>query len=275
MLKKLLKYDFKALFKYWWIAAIVSVGLGIIAGNCIPIVRSTKELPQILIVCSWLLIILAVIGVGIFAAFATVMLFIRFYKNLFTDEGYLTFTLPVKRGTILNSKIISGVVFTFITILVNLLDVGFIFGIGYRDEIFTKEFFEYFKDFVTEVFKEFGAYTYVYMLEVLLIFIACLILAALFLYICITLASIITKKARVITSIGIYYGATCLFVFVSQLLLIFGANALGELIRGIPESTAKLLMALIALCFLLFILVLCGVMYVLEHYMIDRKLNLA
>lgn len=42
---------------------------------------------------------------------------IRFYKNMFTDEGYLTKTLPVTNGTHLLSKTIAGSIWAIINIL--------------------------------------------------------------------------------------------------------------------------------------------------------------
>ena len=37
-----------------------------------------------------------------------VLIYVRFYKNLYTDEGYLTFTLPVSRKQILLSKTLNA-----------------------------------------------------------------------------------------------------------------------------------------------------------------------
>lgn len=43
--------------------------------------------------------------------FGTVVInIVRFYKNLVTDEGYLTFTLPVSSKQIIASKLISSLV---------------------------------------------------------------------------------------------------------------------------------------------------------------------
>lgn len=56
-------------------------------------------------------------GISVIAivAFAVIVLFIlmsRFYKNFFTDEGYLTFTLPVKTSSLLFSKLWTTVIWT-------------------------------------------------------------------------------------------------------------------------------------------------------------------
>lgn len=274
MLKKLLKYDFKSLFKYWWIVAIASVALSVLAGECITILESERDFHEVLQVASGIVIMLAIIGIVVFAVFSTVMIFIRYYKNLFTDEGYLTFTLPVKRSNILNSKVISATVLEFATLFVIAFDVLFMLIIGFAERIFKKEFFEAVKNIVTDIFDTFGGYVFIYLLEAFLILIALSVLSILFLYICITLGSIIAKKAKVITSIGIYYAANSVFMFVMQLLFIFGAVSLDAKFSNMTNDSIKLIIALIALCILMFTVMIGGILYIVEYYMLDRKLNL-
>ena len=52
MLKKLLKYDFQSVFKYWWIAALVSFVLSIGGGICIKLLGSEKILPEAIYIIS-------------------------------------------------------------------------------------------------------------------------------------------------------------------------------------------------------------------------------
>lgn len=47
----------------------------------------------------------------------------RFYKNVFTDEGYLTNTLPVKPISILVSKLITGIVWYIAGIIIFVLSI--------------------------------------------------------------------------------------------------------------------------------------------------------
>ena len=46
---------------------------------------------------------------------------VRFYKNLFTGEGYLSFTLPVTPGQQLFTKALVSFLFSVITIIVILV----------------------------------------------------------------------------------------------------------------------------------------------------------
>ena len=274
MLKKLLKHDFKALFKYWWIVAVVTAGLSALSGKCITIIESEKELPAVLDASAGIALMLTYIGIIVFTVFSTVMIFVRYYKNLFTDEGYLTFTLPVKRSDILNSKLISAAVLEFATFLVIGLDVLLMLFVAFYKDIFKKEFLIGIKEAAATIWKELGGYIFVYLLEGILIMIALSVLALLLLFICVTIGSIITKKAKVVASIGIYYAANSAFSFVTTLLVIFGTVALETKFENLPEGNVKLIVALIALCVLLFITLIGGIFYIINYYLLDRKLNL-
>ena len=106
-------------------------------------------------------------------------------------------------------------------------------------------------------------------------FFGMLLMSVLFAYVCITLASVITRKARVITAIGLYYGANSVLNFVRQMFLIFGTQSLFSRMDGLSGDEIKAVFALVFLAAFLFIALLCGFMYILQRYMLDKKLNLA
>ncbi len=59
-----------------------------------------------------------------------IYLVIRFYKTMYTQEGYLTFTLPVTVSQITNAKLISAVIWEIIMTCINILTVVvFVLGI--------------------------------------------------------------------------------------------------------------------------------------------------
>ncbi|MBQ9766698.1 MAG: hypothetical protein IJW37_01155 [Lachnospiraceae bacterium] len=55
---------------------------------------------------------------------------VRFYKNMVTDEGYLTFTLPAKVEQLVGAKLIVALVWQAITIAAILLSLGCVFVFG-------------------------------------------------------------------------------------------------------------------------------------------------
>ena len=120
-----------------------------------------------------------------------------------------------------------------------------------------------------------GAYAIVYAIEIVLIGIFVALSSILLLYICITLASIIVKKAKVVAAIGIYYGAYTAVSFAAQLIYIFGMMFLSGTFANIPETAMMGAASLILLVLLMFVAVLCVSLYLLEYYLLDKKLNLA
>ncbi len=275
MLGKLLKYDFKSVFKFWWIGAVSAFVLSLISGGCITVLRAERELPAVVDASAIIVIVISVISLIAFFLLATILVFVRFYKNFFTDEGYLTFTLPVKVSTLFNSKLIMGLTVTFATLLSLGISVFSMLGIGFADKIFTKEFWEYIVTIWQDLVYEFGWYLAVYALEGIIIFVLVELFTHLFLYCCITLASVITKKARIITAIGIYYGVNCVISFVMQLFFMFSIEGLAQRLAAIPDSSFCPVIALVLFEVMAFVFVVCTLLYTLQYYMLDRKLNLS
>ena len=120
MLAKLLKYDFKAMFKIflplWGVLLVVSAinrlftGAGLDAEQGLGLVNS-------LMVLLYVLLIMAVMVV------TTVIIIARFYQGLLKDEGYLMFTIPVKPWQLVASKLISAVVISMLSVLVAIVSV--------------------------------------------------------------------------------------------------------------------------------------------------------
>ena len=270
MLKKLLKYDFKYIFKYWWMGALISFLLALAGGGCIRILDSVRSFPSVVNTAAILILVLAVIGLIAFLILSVALVFVRFHKNFFTDEGYLTFTLPVKTSSLLNSKLISGVVTGLLTSIVMVVEVLIMLWSGFGNVVF--------KDIgklISRAFDEEGAILALYIFEGLLIGIALTVLTTLITYICITFSRVLTKKIRVVAAIGVYYVVNSAFSFITQMFLIFGTQSLAGWMAPLSDGQVKLAVAMMLLGMLLFLVMLCTLLHILQSYMLDRKLNLA
>lgn len=279
MLRKLLRYDFKAVLKYWWIAAVSVLVLSVLGGSCISVMTSEKDLPEVAMAMATIGMMLVVLSYGVLAFLTMILIFIRFYKNFFSDEGYLTFTLPVKRTQLLNSKLIASVTTMCITIFVLFLGVLVMLAVGFAEEVFTQQFWTDFWEGIRGLFAELSgaelSYLLTYIVEVLLLMVLAEVFSCLFLFNCITFGSIITKKAKVIASIGIYYGVNSVLSFVIQLFYLFSIPALGYWISNLSQAQGMPVLALILLGIDLLVALLCSLLYCLEYWMLDRKLNLS
>ena len=275
MLKKLLKYDFKAVIKYWWIAALSSVALSLIGGWCITIFTNEKELPPALYIVATLLMIVVVLGFSAFAILSTILIFSRFYKNFFTDEGYLTFTLPVKRSSLLNSKLIVSTVMSSLTGIIIFIDIAAMLWFGLLKDLITPEEKQEFKEIMAEGYSLMGGYIFVYLFEIISLLILLSVCSNLFMFICITIASIITKKAKVLTAIAIYYFASSAVSFFVQIFYLFGLTSIDAWLTNLADNRECPALALIMLSVILLLAIFCGLFYALQYWLLDRKLNLS
>ncbi len=149
MLRKLYKYEFLSLFRT--LLPVYAAVLGFAVINRLSFLINSyengiMETLQGFAVIGYVVSIIAVLAVG----FITVI--IRFYKNLLTEEGYLTFTLPVTPNQHIICKLLCGVtviVVNFIVVAISLL----ILGVGTE---FLKLFFEEIKIILDYYTSEYG-----------------------------------------------------------------------------------------------------------------------
>ncbi len=268
MFLKLLKNDLKAVFKYWWIGAVASLGISFLGGFCINLISDNIE--SFRAALAGALGIMAAVAVFVaFVILTVVLVFIRYYKNFFSDEGYLTFTLPVKRKQLLDSKILAAAIAaaaTFACLFASIFNMALI---GFMDD---SEFWEF--EYIEEV-ATVNIYDFIYLVESFLLICAIVLFVILLMFVCITFASVIARKARVIASIGIFYGATSIISFFYQVVYYFGLYWIYELFDALPEGQADMFIALSLFVIILFIAALCVALYTLALWMIDRKLNLS
>lgn len=148
MLRKLIKYDLKALNRFLIIVhafLILAAILGRIfitsrAGN------GSAEWNTTVLVLGFILSFLLLAG----ATYTTaIVAAVRFYRNMFSDEGYLTHTLPVSTNNLLLSKTITGSIWAIIDSMAIYLSWAILFATPYviKNLLESK----------TEIMTEFGA----------------------------------------------------------------------------------------------------------------------
>ncbi len=280
MLKKLLKYDFRAILKYWWILALSSVALAVIGGIAfrtfidLSAIMEPTGIQIFITIMSFIGMFASIIGLSAFLIATEIFIYVRLYRHLFSDEGYLTFTLPVKRRDILNSKIISGFIINSASVLLLAFDIILMLIIIFGAEA-SSRIAELFSIIGIKIFKELGILSAVYIIELLLFFVAASVAAYLIIAVCITFAAIIAKKAKLFAAIGLYYGVSAVGAFLGQIISVFGVIALGGLLSSIPETTIPGILALLIFGICTFIYALTYLLYTLELYMLEKKLNLS
>lgn len=278
MLRKLLKYDVRALFKYWYISALTSIGLSVLAGT-LALALNTMDhanhegLLSLLVLAE----VLCVIGLGVIMVLTPVYILIRLYRSFFSDEGYLTFTLPVRRETLLQSKIISSFLLSLATFVLYLFNGFVFFAIFETDVVFSARLWREIGRVITELAAETGAgYLVLYLLEGIAICAAVTLVSILTVFLCMTLASVITKKHRVLATIGLFYAFQAVVTFAAQTFIFSGA--LGTLVEQMENlSRAAGLFAIFAVLLLLgaFLASVFFALYLVQIHLLERKWKLA
>lgn len=113
MLKKLLKYDLKWCFKPLLVFYILTLFLAIV----IRVVESFEQTFILLIIdkiaCGALISMIISILINLF-----MRNWVRFIRNIYKDESYLTHTLPVTKNEIFLSKILTSIITLLISFIV-------------------------------------------------------------------------------------------------------------------------------------------------------------
>lgn len=275
MLKKLLKYDLKAVFRFWWIAVIICLSVSVVGGFSFLIDQYEGWVPEMLSAITAWAVFFSYCSYFAMMVLTLVLLFVRFFKNFFTDEGYLTFTLPVSRKDLLNSKVITG--FIAMTAAAVVCGVGILImsAISQCANLNNGGIFAPVIEYIAKGTRTMGIYFWIYIVEGITLALVILTLVVLFLYFCITFGSMIVKKGKLIASIAIFYGATSLFTGITQGLMIFGT--IGFMISSSSSdvfSQMDPIVALFLLGLIFYLSMLCCLLYAVQYRMLEKKLNL-
>ena len=274
MLGKLIKYDLKSTSKI----LILVHGFLLLSALFMRLfitgqlqAESMSEGSELLLTLTILLYTLLIMG----ASFATsIIIAVRFYKNLFSDEGYLTNTLPVKRGTHLLAKTISGGIWAVIDLILLFLSIYIV--------AFPPMVMELYQEHESEILEALG-FTGAYALPstpVLLLFLAAVCILSGLSSVAMIYASIalgqLFESHRVVGAVACYFAISTVFSMISYattMIIGLSTNAfittdgstamnLGRYIFGILEfSTVWAVITGI-------------ILYIVTWRLLDRKLNL-
>ena len=120
MFLKLFKYDFKGLGRWMWPVMIGIGGAAVLGFLNTLFLGGTSRLDTSSAGASVMLMSAvggtALVAMALAAAVTVifVLIFVKFYKSMVTDEAYLTFTLPVSAGRLIGAKFLSAALWTVI-----------------------------------------------------------------------------------------------------------------------------------------------------------------
>lgn len=210
-------------------------------------------------------VLLIMAGVGaaaICSAGSLFFLIYRFYKRCFTDEGCLTFTLPVTTHQILLSSLVNTIIGELIMLVAVCLSVGIavlLFLAAFPENLIWADVSVGLKEAFSRMWASLAEHR-----DVLASMTVTGIITALselvVLMLAVTIGSLIAKKHKILAAVGVYYGISLVQSFAltfanlsvsdkQTVLSLFSATSLTSLVIGIGG-------------------------YFLMHHLTDKKLNL-
>lgn len=276
MLKKLFKQEWKSFsFAPMVTMIILAVVTLILMGS---FMTSFWEQDNIFVnLFASLTIIAYVFSLAALSFCVTLCTAVRFYKNFFTDEGYLMFTLPVKTSDLLLSKTFVCVLWKFISIVFTVLSilaivtVGFSYLDGKSIVWFFEDFFNLFSRALSEIQDSLMIPAALLFLWLILLGVGSLFFNTLYIYTCICLGQLWSRH-KIGGAIVAYFGLRFVFRLFRQIFAIPLSQLFSSIydVENITAGTWLLIMFLS----LLIMGGLCVALYCICCYIMGRKLNL-
>ena len=263
MFAKLLKHEWKATWGILGVLSLCALGAGALGALMLRLLISAADSNHAnpLNAISPTVLIFVILGLIVYSVGGSLVLYYRFYKNKFTDEGYLTFTLPAKSWEIFLASLVNMLVWSLLIGLVVCVSVALIFIFG---------LWEFLKDTISLMELEKMVEELLEMVdgEVILNLVmnaANFVSGIVLVMCCITLGAVAAKKHKLLAAVGIYYGVSMVRNTVSTVVLAGTMNA---------AQTFQEVMTVSSVCNGV-IGILFGVGgYFLSVYLMDHKLNL-
>lgn len=269
MLGKLLKHEWRSTWKIPTILIGLLLILSFFSGLTFasPLWQSEMGGLELLVIMVWLVFYFALIGVSIGI---TLYMAIHFYRSMFTDEGYLTHTLPVTSHQLLISKIIPMMAWAALSTLGVMASIGIFGGMAILFLMPDRSVLEVIRDGF-RFFEEQGLFDMghaAWGISLLFIGIAGLISDAMIVVGSISIGQMVNKH-KVLGSIGAYFAInTVIQVCMSCTSIPFMFNSVNS-----ADHVFEILTSTWWIMGVVSLLVSIG-LYFLSEYLIRKKLNL-
>lgn len=268
MVRKLIKYDFASYLRILLPVQLILLG---IAGlnRLIQLFENTKStVYNIIFTSSEVLYVIAII---VCLVLTLVTAIVRFYQGMYSNEGYLSHTLPVTSTQHILSKLTVSLIFTIGSVFA--IFVSFcIATLGELNIELFKSGFYLLRRF--ELHYKTSAVPFI--LEIILALFAYTVMSLLMLYFCISIGQL-AKKKKILLAFGAFFGLYVAWQIIGTILIIiFSTNP--EMIEEIDRYAILhptgflhiLLWSVFGFC-----AVMSAVFFILTRFLMSKKLNLA
>ena len=267
MFTKLLKHEWRAIRGVLGLICLICLSAALLGGGSMRYLvwastqSETMNLPTVLCV---LAMVMSFVAIAVCCVAQLFFQLWRFYKSCFTDEGYLTFTLPVTTHEILLSSLVNTLL-NLLLLTVMVLASGLILlliGIS-AEQIAWEELRQALPQIREALAKVFTVPVLKIMGTIAAAGISGIVWEVICLMLAITLGALAAKKHKILAAVGFFYGIQ----------MALGIVQTGTMLSAVVESgESAFFTAMLRPTVMHLVLSVAG--YFLMWYLTDRKLNL-
>ncbi len=193
---------------------------------------SSNKVAEIILGISFTLYFILIVGISVMTL---VMIIQRFYKNLFTDEGYLMFSLPVKTWELVLSKLLVGMIWSAVCTIMIVLTF-FIFSLGYFSMM---ELLQSIRSAYSMFYLQTGMELNLFIFELIIFTLAETVASILMIYVSVAIGQLFNQH-RIIAAFGAYIVITiAIQIIVSIFMAVFAVGNLeNTILNGSDAITA-------------------------------------
>jgi len=270
MFSKLLKHELKSQGGLIGFLSLGALGVGVFGGLLLwllmNLTKSNMDAPIVAIgsIFSFMALAGTIFAIMAYMIGIRILLIYRFYKHHFSDEGYLTFTLPASTHQILLSSILNIAIWILVSGIVEFISIALILSPVMIPSI--QQASEYYFSIEGLMYELSGGTVFLQILSVISIFVYSLILPLL----SITIGAQVAKKHKLLAAFGIGYGLSAAIGIVSGIISIF--SLIGDAAVSVSSDTIYFVFSLLIPSLLYLAIGIGG--YFIMHHLVDKKLNL-
>ena len=274
MFAKLLKHEWRSTREMLGILCLISLGASLLGGltMCYLFYVSSHDGggSDALEILSVLFMIAAMVALAVVGVAAMVVYMGRFYKSRFTDEGYLTFTLPVNTHQNLLASLVNTAIGMVLMTLVICLSGCLWMVIAFAGvEGFYQTVWEHFPELWEKLWSlvqtHAGEIPWGVVARGMLSALTGAINSLVMLMLAVTVGSLIAKKHKILAAVAVFYGIHVLISIATAFLMSATVALSGGALAAMSGYFGRTALLMTALS-------LGG--YFLMYWLVDRKLNL-
>ena len=224
MFAKLLKHEFRTSKSILGLLSLIALGVSVLATAATKLlvcnIQNLDKASESALAVAAPVLGFSVLGLVVYVGATFFLLLAQFYKSKFTDEGYLTFTLPTGSHMIYLASVVNILIWHLIAGVVVFCGVMMVLLFGTPDHVVNTELFTAWRENMEYLFSVLRVqFDWVEALSGLTRGLISAISGVVLTTTCITIGAAAAKKHKILAAVGIYYGLSLLISIVSSAFL--------------------------------------------------------